>query len=90
VWHPVFLGVRPWVTHPRARPPARPPARLPPPRHAVPCWPPSPISQLPFPSNLLHREADLWIKGTALAGTLFGQIIFGILGDFLGRKKVYL
>ena len=26
----------------------------------------------------------------ALAGTLCGQLLFGCLGDFLGRKKVYL
>lgn len=26
----------------------------------------------------------------ALAGTLLGQVFFGLMGDYLGRKKVYL
>lgn len=29
------------------------------------------------------------LKGSAVVGTFFGQIIFGILGDILGRKSVY-
>jgi PHS family inorganic phosphate transporter-like MFS transporter len=33
---------------------------------------------------------DLWITGVALAGTLLGQVGFGLMGDYLGRKKVYL
>ncbi|KAK9804692.1 hypothetical protein WJX72_000158 [[Myrmecia] bisecta] len=38
----------------------------------------------------LPQAADLWLTGVALAGTLLGQVFFGILGDKLGRKTVYL
>ncbi|XVF53453.1 hypothetical protein PTKIN_Ptkin05aG0100400 [Pterospermum kingtungense] len=38
--------------------------------------------QLPHPINNL-------VTGVALSGTLSGQLVFGWLGDKLGRKKVY-
>jgi MFS family permease len=34
-------------------------------------------------------QYDLIVKGTALVGTLCGQVIFGLLGDRLGRKAPY-
>jgi PHS family inorganic phosphate transporter-like MFS transporter len=44
----------------------------------------------PQDNGKLPRTSDLWLKGTALAGTLCGQLLFGVLGDAMGRKKVYL
>ncbi|GBF98242.1 phosphate:H+ symporter [Raphidocelis subcapitata] len=32
---------------------------------------------------------DMTVKGTALVGTLIGQLVFGLLGDKLGRKAPY-
>ncbi|CAN6271020.1 unnamed protein product [Urochloa humidicola] len=29
------------------------------------------------------------VKGIALCGTMFGQVFFGILGDNMGRKRIY-
>lgn len=37
----------------------------------------------------LPVQYDLIVKGTALVGTLCGQVIFGLLGDRLGRKAPY-
>lgn len=37
----------------------------------------------------LDRGTDLAFAGTALIGTLIGQVVFGVLGDRQGRKKVY-
>ena len=33
---------------------------------------------------------DLWIKSASLVGTIFGQLIFGLYGDYFGRKSSYL
>lgn len=38
----------------------------------------------------MPQAIDLWITGAALVGTLIGQVFFGVLGDRLGRKNVYL
>ncbi|XP_055831579.1 low affinity inorganic phosphate transporter 4 [Solanum dulcamara] len=40
------------------------------------------------PGKLPH-VANNWVIGVALVGTLSGQLVFGWLGDKLGRKKVY-
>ncbi|KAK9804876.1 hypothetical protein WJX72_009922 [[Myrmecia] bisecta] len=48
------------------------------------------IIYYPHLNGKLPESADLWLSGVALAGTLCGQVFFGILGDRLGRKKVYL
>ncbi|OIT34631.1 PREDICTED: inorganic phosphate transporter 1-11-like [Nicotiana attenuata] len=40
------------------------------------------------PGKLPHM-ANNWVIGVALVGTLSGQLVFGWLGDKLGRKKVY-
>ncbi|KAK9805161.1 hypothetical protein WJX72_002836 [[Myrmecia] bisecta] len=48
------------------------------------------IIYYPHLNGKLPLTADLWLTGIALAGTLCGQVFFGILGDRLGRKKVYL
>ena len=37
----------------------------------------------------LPTQYDMVVKGTALVGTLCGQLIFGLLGDRLGRKAPY-
>lgn len=44
----------------------------------------------PYLNGKLPLTTDLWLTGTALAGTFCGQVFFGFLGDKLGRKKVYL
>lgn len=38
----------------------------------------------------LPVAADTALKGIALCGTLLGQVVFGVLGDRAGRKKVRL
>ncbi|EIE20161.1 MFS general substrate transporter [Coccomyxa subellipsoidea C-169] len=48
------------------------------------------IVYYPHLNGKLNRNDDLWITGVALVGTLIGQVFFGFLGDYLGRKKVYL
>ncbi|TPX59014.1 hypothetical protein SpCBS45565_g07834 [Spizellomyces sp. 'palustris'] len=40
-----------------------------------------------FPGSSI--DYDGLIKGVSIWGTLLGQLVFGILGDKLGRKKVY-
>ncbi|KAH0664557.1 hypothetical protein KY284_029488 [Solanum tuberosum] len=40
------------------------------------------------PGKLPH-SVNNWVTGVALVGTLTGQLVFGWLGDKLGRKKVY-
>ncbi|KAL5539775.1 hypothetical protein UlMin_043297 [Ulmus minor] len=45
-------------------------------------------SNLKTPGKLPHKVNNL-ITGVALVGTLSGQLVFGWLGDKLGRKKVY-
>ncbi|XP_051122988.1 low affinity inorganic phosphate transporter 4-like [Andrographis paniculata] len=40
------------------------------------------------PGKLPH-SVNNWVIGVALVGTLTGQLVFGYLGDKLGRKKVY-
>ncbi|XP_027089576.1 low affinity inorganic phosphate transporter 4-like [Coffea arabica] len=42
----------------------------------------------PKPGKLPH-VVNNWVTGVALVGTLTGQLVFGWLGDKLGRKKVY-
>ena len=37
----------------------------------------------------LPASANNAVVGVALVGTLVGQLVFGYLGDKLGRKKVY-
>ncbi|XP_022737077.1 inorganic phosphate transporter 1-11-like [Durio zibethinus] len=37
----------------------------------------------------LPKGINNWVTGVALFGTLTGQLVFGWLGDKLGRKKVY-
>jgi PHS family inorganic phosphate transporter-like MFS transporter len=37
----------------------------------------------------LPIDVDAAVSAVALCGTLFGQGLFGMLGDFLGRKTVY-
>ncbi|KAK9901321.1 hypothetical protein WJX75_006338 [Coccomyxa subellipsoidea] len=48
------------------------------------------IVYYPHLNGKLNRWDDLWITGVALVGALIGQVFFGFLGDYLGRKKVYL
>ncbi|CAL8470991.1 g10533 [Coccomyxa elongata] len=48
------------------------------------------IVYYPQLNGKLRSNDDLWITGVALVGTLIGQVFFGFLGDYLGRKKVYL
>ncbi|KAK9846381.1 hypothetical protein WJX81_002681 [Elliptochloris bilobata] len=38
----------------------------------------------------LGKSDDLWVTGVALVGTLVGQVFFGVCGDYLGRKRIYL
>jgi PHS family inorganic phosphate transporter-like MFS transporter len=37
----------------------------------------------------MPHDADTAIKVATSAGAIFGQCIFGYLGDLLGRKKMY-
>lgn len=37
----------------------------------------------------IPHNLDLTIKGMALVGTLIGQVVFGLMGDQGGRKRVY-
>jgi PHS family inorganic phosphate transporter-like MFS transporter len=37
----------------------------------------------------MPHNADTSIKVATSAGAIFGQCIFGYLGDYLGRKKMY-
>ena len=57
------------------------------PRPPNPNHPPLPLSDL---NGDLPHAADLALSGTALLGTLAGQLVFGGLGDRLGRRRVYL
>ena len=56
-------------------------------RHTAACTLHSPQSATPPApcSAPLRSTSDLWLKGTALAGTLFGQLLFGILGKLPER-----
>ncbi|CAK4227864.1 unnamed protein product [Aphanomyces euteiches] len=40
-------------------------------------------------SSLPSSQADGWVKAASSWGNMVGQISFAILGDILGRKKVY-
>ncbi|CAL5018152.1 unnamed protein product [Urochloa decumbens] len=37
----------------------------------------------------LPGNVDAAVKGIALCGTMFGQLVFGRLGDIIGRKRIY-
>jgi PHS family inorganic phosphate transporter-like MFS transporter len=39
--------------------------------------------------GVMPHKADTAIKVATSAGAIFGQCIFGYLGDYLGRKKMY-
>lgn len=39
--------------------------------------------------GIMPHNADTSIKVATSAGAIFGQCIFGYLGDYLGRKKMY-
>ncbi|KAJ1916747.1 hypothetical protein H4219_003617 [Mycoemilia scoparia] len=39
--------------------------------------------------NTTPRTIDTLVKASAQIGTMFGQLVFGYLGDRLGRKRVY-
>jgi MFS family permease len=39
--------------------------------------------------GVMPHNADTSIKVATSAGAIFGQCIFGYLGDYLGRKKMY-
>lgn len=39
--------------------------------------------------GVMPHNADTAIKVATSAGAIFGQCIFGYLGDYLGRKKMY-
>lgn len=39
--------------------------------------------------GVMPHNADTAIKVATSAGAIFGQCIFGYLGDLLGRKKMY-
>ncbi|CAL5035438.1 unnamed protein product [Urochloa decumbens] len=41
------------------------------------------------PAGSLPENVDAAVKGIALCGTMFGQLIFGRLGDIIGRKRIY-
>ncbi|KAK9768226.1 hypothetical protein K7432_001303 [Basidiobolus ranarum] len=42
-----------------------------------------------FEDGRVPSSVDALIKGTAAVGTLVGQLLFGVLADRLGRKKIY-
>ncbi|OQR80459.1 inorganic phosphate transporter, partial [Thraustotheca clavata] len=42
-----------------------------------------------FHKSSLESTADGWVKAASSWGNAFGQISFAVLGDILGRKKVY-
>ncbi|CAG8718945.1 104_t:CDS:2, partial [Ambispora leptoticha] len=39
--------------------------------------------------GILPVNIELWLKVSAAVGTLVGQIVFGILADRIGRKRMY-
>jgi PHS family inorganic phosphate transporter-like MFS transporter len=39
--------------------------------------------------GVMPHDADTAIKVATSAGAIFGQCIFGYMGDLLGRKKMY-
>jgi PHS family inorganic phosphate transporter-like MFS transporter len=45
--------------------------------------------QDPQHRGVMPHNADTSIKVATSAGAIFGQCIFGYLGDYLGRKKMY-
>lgn len=47
------------------------------------------IAYVYFGKSSLPPLEDGWIKAASAWGNLVGQLIFGMLGDWVGRKKVY-
>lgn len=47
------------------------------------------LAHLYFSSSSLPPIYDNFLKASSLIGTFLGQIIFGYLGDKLGRKRIY-
>ncbi|MEW5296885.1 MAG: hypothetical protein WDW36_000132 [Sanguina aurantia] len=47
------------------------------------------FAQYPHLLGKLPPNVDVAVKGTALVGTLIGQVLFGYLGDRGGRKSAY-
>lgn len=43
---------------------------------------------LRFPGQKLNSNQDLGVKVATPVGTLVGQLIFGWLGDVVGRKRM--
>ncbi len=39
--------------------------------------------------GVMPHGVDTWIKTATSLGAVFGQMIFGFLGDVLGRKRMY-
>ncbi|CAG8651059.1 9515_t:CDS:2, partial [Ambispora leptoticha] len=42
-----------------------------------------------FDNSVVPNDVDLGLKVSAAVGTLFGQLLFGIMADRYGRKQMY-
>ena len=47
------------------------------------------IAYVYFNSSSLSSFNDGWIKASSSYGNLVGQLLFGYLGDVVGRKQIY-
>ena len=47
------------------------------------------IAYVYFGKSTLPALEDGWIKAASSWGNLVGQLGFGMLGDLVGRKKIY-